>query len=825
MSSLKLNIPNDVKKIHKAFKKNGKKLYVVGGAVRDAILGKSPKDFDVATDAKPDEVEKIAKDNGIPTKLVGKRFGVVIWIINGEEYEVATFRKDIGKGRRPDRVDYTDIHGDVKRRDLTVNALFYDIDRKEIVDLVGGIEDLKKKKIRTVGKAKERFDEDPLRKLRALRFWTRLGGTLDKELLDALQNDPSLKGVSSEAIRIEFLKSIQSSKNTKDFLEMCDKVGFTSQILPNLKVSKPYPKTTDYILLLAWILRKNSPIVLKKILNKINYTKKEVDEIVYLNTLQNFTPEKVSVYKKGQSKADDNRIIMFGKMIGKDFKKFIKFKLSVKGGDVPSDIKGPAIGLWMANKEKENFLSEAKQVGVIYHYTDKKGLAGILKSNSIKSNDEHYLGNVINYISFTRNKNFHKKGMSFGVKLEYRIAIDGNKLSNRYKIKPFAYIPGWDYTDSWEYDWLDDEPESVRRNFFNATGEYDEQEERITFKKPSKIGNIKSYIIKVDKLSDLKANESVNEGLKEMGITDFKSLFKKMPSDLQKRVYNLKNFGQRVDKHPEGNVLKHTITVVNRSIKEDDIDIAIAAMFHDIGKDETAGIHPKKGHITHFGHEKVSANLVKKYRNWIESVGGNTANVYYIVKNHMRFKQLDNMRIQKVMKVKAFRAFDKLGKFSKHDRSGLDVNELYSNPICPRNPGESDEEYKHRCSVLMGPAVLMNAPYHIKGEALTPAQKLARKRKMAGKQKLIQRKRQRAMLRKKGFKQLFKKAQRAAYKDVYELFRTKLFPDVPKSELTIIQKKQIAKKVAMKKGKVMKRARFIYLPKFREEEKNKFKKD
>ena len=133
MSNLKLKIPNDVIKIHKAFKKNGKKLYVVGGAVRDAILGKSPKDFDVATDAKPDEVEKIAKDNGIPTKLVGKRFGVVIWIINGEEYEVATFRKDIGKGRRPDRVDYTDIHGDVKRRDLTVNALFYNWVTSEIL--------------------------------------------------------------------------------------------------------------------------------------------------------------------------------------------------------------------------------------------------------------------------------------------------------------------------------------------------------------------------------------------------------------------------------------------------------------------------------------------------------------------------------------------------------------------------------------------------------------------------------------------------------------------------------------------------------------------
>ena len=94
----------------------------------------------------------------------------------------------------------------------------------------------------------------------------------------------------------------------------------------------------------------------------------------------------------------------------------------------------------------------------------------------------------------------------------------------------------------------------------------------------------------------------LNENLKQLGITDFKSLFKKFSSDLQKRVYNLKNFGQRLDKHPEGNVLKHTIVVVNRSIKDDDIDINL---FHDIGKDETiTGIHPKKGHITHFGHER-----------------------------------------------------------------------------------------------------------------------------------------------------------------------------------------------------------------------------
>jgi tRNA nucleotidyltransferase/poly(A) polymerase len=119
-SKLKLNLPKAVKDIHTAFKKEGKKLFVVGGAVRDVILGKTPKDFDLATDAKPDEVLTIADKYGFSSVSVGKAFGVVV--IN--DMEVATFRKDIGKGRRPDSVDYTDIHGDVLRRDLTINALF-----------------------------------------------------------------------------------------------------------------------------------------------------------------------------------------------------------------------------------------------------------------------------------------------------------------------------------------------------------------------------------------------------------------------------------------------------------------------------------------------------------------------------------------------------------------------------------------------------------------------------------------------------------------------------------------------------------------------------
>jgi len=155
-------------------------------------------------------------------------------------------------------------------------------------------------------------------------------------------------------------------------------------------------------------------------------------------------------------------------------------------------------------------------------------------------------------------------------------------------------------------------------------------------------------------------------GMNEIAIRPkpkvFKDIYKALPADLKKRVYNLKNYDQRRDAHPEGNVLKHTIAVTNRALKTGDIDFALAALFHDIGKDETAGIHPKKGHITHYGHEHVSAKLVKKYDKWIKSMGGNTLDIYYIVKQHMRMKVFDQMKWVKQKKLQQFRAFDKLKK-------------------------------------------------------------------------------------------------------------------------------------------------------------------
>ena len=163
-NSLKMNVPSDILDLHKLFKKNGKELFIVGGAVRDALLGKKPKDFDLATDAFPAEVIEIVTNAGYTTTgEVGHQFGVVIVNVPSDPagVEVATFREDIGKGRRPDAVEYSTIDKDVLRRDLTINALLYDMGTEEVVDLVGGLEDIKNSKIRTVGVAADRFAEDP----------------------------------------------------------------------------------------------------------------------------------------------------------------------------------------------------------------------------------------------------------------------------------------------------------------------------------------------------------------------------------------------------------------------------------------------------------------------------------------------------------------------------------------------------------------------------------------------------------------------------------------------------------------------------------------
>ena len=158
-------IPQSVKDLHELFKAGGKKLYLVGGAVRDFLTGDKPKDFDLATDALPDEVLGIIGDK-YRTNLQGKAFGVVVVFTKDqpEGMEIATFREDTSKGRNPEVKLGVTIEQDVRRRDISFNGLFFDLDTNEIVDLVGGQQDLKDGVTRMIGDPSERF-EKPAREL------------------------------------------------------------------------------------------------------------------------------------------------------------------------------------------------------------------------------------------------------------------------------------------------------------------------------------------------------------------------------------------------------------------------------------------------------------------------------------------------------------------------------------------------------------------------------------------------------------------------------------------------------------------------------------
>jgi tRNA nucleotidyltransferase/poly(A) polymerase len=357
-------IPSDIQQIKDVFKQNGFKIYVVGGAVRDALLGKTPKDYDLATDAVPDKVEEMMAKANFKTLPTGKAFGVINVFTSEGEYEIATFREDLSGGRRPDAVSFTDIEGDVKRRDLTINALFYDIDTHEIVDLVGGVEDLKNGIVRTVGAPEDRFGEDRLRILRAIRFAGRFGNQLDPSTDAALQKDASLEGISGERIRDEFIKGIQSAKSQKSFFQMLDKYKLFDWIFKGLDVNREaFTNGDDYILLLSRLLKNNNLDVLRKKLNELKYSAEEVKAISFLIAMLKLDVDTAVTLKKAEQHAgvSPDQIKKFGKLEGVDqklFDAFEKFRLTVSGPEVMDKMglkPGPEVGKAINKLETDNF--------------------------------------------------------------------------------------------------------------------------------------------------------------------------------------------------------------------------------------------------------------------------------------------------------------------------------------------------------------------------------------------------------------------------------------------------------------------------------------
>jgi len=205
---------NKLKKIISVLEKNSFEAVVVGGAVRDHLMGKIPQDFDIATNARPEVVEKLFSH----TIGIGKQFGVILVVMGGEQFEVATYRKDIGysDGRRPDKVEFADARADVLRRDFTINGLFWHPVTNEIVDYIDGQKDIKRKIIRSIGDPDLRFDEDKLRVLRAIRFAANLDFEIEKYTFEAIKSRKYLLDtVSNERIRVEYEKILTGSNPFK----------------------------------------------------------------------------------------------------------------------------------------------------------------------------------------------------------------------------------------------------------------------------------------------------------------------------------------------------------------------------------------------------------------------------------------------------------------------------------------------------------------------------------------------------------------------------------------------------------------------------------
>jgi poly(A) polymerase len=226
-------LENKAVRIVRRLAEAGHRALFAGGCVRDMLRGEEPHDYDVATDATPEEVQALFER----TVAVGIQFGVIVVVLGDDQFEVATFRTDEGysDGRHPDAVHFADAEDDAQRRDFTINALFYDPVEQEVLDFVGGQEDLRAGIVRAVGDPSDRFVEDSLRMLRAVRFAARFGFRIEKGTLAALRrHGPRIRAVSAERIREELARLI-TGPNPGAGLTLARDTGLLGHVLPEVQ--------------------------------------------------------------------------------------------------------------------------------------------------------------------------------------------------------------------------------------------------------------------------------------------------------------------------------------------------------------------------------------------------------------------------------------------------------------------------------------------------------------------------------------------------------------------------------------------------------------
>ncbi len=226
---MRIELPEKAKFIIDTITQAGYEAYIVGGCVRDAILGRVPQDWDITTSARPEQVKELFRR----TIDTGIQHGTVTVMLDKEGFEVTTYRID-GKyedSRHPKEVTFTpNLVEDLKRRDFTINAMAYN-EESGLIDIFGGVWDIENKMIRCVGNAKERFSEDALRIMRAIRFSAQLGYTIEEKTKEAISElAPNLKNISAERIQVELVKLLVSPH--PDYLRVAFETGVTAVIFP-----------------------------------------------------------------------------------------------------------------------------------------------------------------------------------------------------------------------------------------------------------------------------------------------------------------------------------------------------------------------------------------------------------------------------------------------------------------------------------------------------------------------------------------------------------------------------------------------------------------
>lgn len=352
----RLPLEKDVFTLAKVFKENGHQIYVIGGAPRDFLRHhftepdkpfdtNKTKDIDLTTDATPDQVENMLNRAGIKNFDKGKSFGVIVANINGEDYEIATFREDLGysDGRRPDGVRWADMDTDYKRRDLTMNAIYYKIptspsEEGVFIDPSGGkgFEDIKNWRVRMIGDPFERIGEDKLRIARIPRFHSYynnndIRGVLDQSTLDAIEQFKDMRnhGVTGPRIQAEFWSGLKKSADTVSYLKNYESLGLLPTVFPGMELDIESvdrlgheeihnTKTNGFdhaVLVLALLLRKNgSPDKIRATLNKLEWPNEVSDGVAFVlkswQAAKSPTPESMSRVAQEISKKPNRRDVL-----------------------------------------------------------------------------------------------------------------------------------------------------------------------------------------------------------------------------------------------------------------------------------------------------------------------------------------------------------------------------------------------------------------------------------------------------------------------------------------------------------------------------------